>query len=106
VILIEPSYIRTNVENAAIELAAQYRPLMSEGAYAGVYSGFLRGWRKHTAASKTKPEDCAEIVLGALRAADPAPRYPVPKKAGRRMWFMRMMPGRWADRMIMREFGV
>ncbi len=105
VILIEPGYIRTNIENAAIELAAQYRPLMEKGPYAGVYNGFFRGWRKYTGASKTTPEDCAEIVLGALRAAEPGLRYPVPKKAGRRIWFMRMLPGRMADRMIARDFG-
>ncbi len=105
VILMEPGFIHTNIENAAIELAAAYRPQMEKGPYARVYSGFFRGWRKYTNASTTKPEDCAEIVLGALRAAEPAPRYPVPKKAGRRIWIMRMLPGRMTDRIVARDFG-
>jgi NAD(P)-dependent dehydrogenase (short-subunit alcohol dehydrogenase family) len=105
VILIEPSYIPTNVENVAIELAAQYRPLMEKGPYASVYGGFFKGWRKYTKASKTTPEDCAEIVLGALREAEPRPRYPVPKKAGRDLWIMRLLPGKMVDRMIARKFG-
>ena len=105
VILIEPGFIRTNIEKAAIELAAQYRPQMERGPYAGVYGGFFRGWQKYTGASTTKPEDCAEIVFAALREADPAPRYPVPKKAGRRIWFMRTLPNRMTDRMVARDFG-
>jgi NAD(P)-dependent dehydrogenase (short-subunit alcohol dehydrogenase family) len=105
VILIEPGYIATNIEKAAIELAAQYRPQMEKGPYASVYSGFFRGWQKYTGASTTKPEDCAEIVLGVLRAANPKPRYAVPKKAGRRIWFMRMLPSGVSDRLIAKEFG-
>ncbi|MFZ0818954.1 MAG: SDR family oxidoreductase [Candidatus Acidiferrales bacterium] len=105
VILIEPGFIPTNIEKAAIELAAQYRPQMEKGPYANVYNGFFRGWQKYTRASTTKPENCAEIVLGALREAEPAPRYAVPRKAGRRIWFMRMLPGKTTDRMIAREFG-
>jgi NAD(P)-dependent dehydrogenase (short-subunit alcohol dehydrogenase family) len=105
VILIEPGFIPTNIEKAAIELAAQYRPQMEKGPYASVYAGFFRGWQRYTSASITKPDDCAEIVLGALRAEDPAPRYPVPKKAGRRIWLMRLLPGKITDRMIAREFG-
>jgi short-subunit dehydrogenase len=105
VILIEPGYIPTNIEKAAIELAAEYRPQMEKGPYAKVYGGFFRGWQKYTGTSTTKPEDCAEIVLGALGEAEPAPRYSVPKKAGRRIWFMRLLPGKTADRMLAREFG-
>ncbi len=104
VILVEPSYIPTNIENAAIELGAQYRPQMENGPYTAVYNGFFRGWRRHTQASKTTPEDCAAIVLGALRSTDPLPRYPVPKKSGRDLWIMRLLPGRMVDRMIAREF--
>jgi NAD(P)-dependent dehydrogenase (short-subunit alcohol dehydrogenase family) len=105
VILIEPGYIRTNIENVAMELNASYRPQFEKGPYANVYTGFLRGWKKYTEASTTKPEDCAEIVLGALRTSDPKPRYAVPKKAGRRIWLMRMLPSRMTDRMIAKDFG-
>ncbi len=105
VILIEPGYIRTNIENVAMELNATYRPQFENGPYSNVYTGFLRGWKKYTEASTTKPEDCAEIVLGALRSAQPKPRYAVPKKAGRRIWFMRMLPSRMTDRMVARDFG-
>jgi NAD(P)-dependent dehydrogenase (short-subunit alcohol dehydrogenase family) len=105
VILIEPGYIRTNIENVAMELNATYRPQFEKGPYTNVYTGFLNGWKKYTNASTTKPEDCGEIVLGALRAAEPKARYAVPKKAGRRIWFMRMLPSRMTDRMIARDFG-
>jgi NAD(P)-dependent dehydrogenase (short-subunit alcohol dehydrogenase family) len=105
VIIVEPSFIQTNIENAAIQLGAEYRPLMEKGPYAAVYGGFFRGWSKHKAASKTSPEDCAEIVLAALRSEDPLPRYPVPKKAGRDLWIMRVLPGRMVNRMVAREFG-
>ncbi|HEV3219971.1 MAG TPA: SDR family oxidoreductase [Candidatus Acidoferrales bacterium] len=105
VILIEPGYIRTNIGNAAKELNATYRPQYVSGPYADVYMGFWRGWKKYTNASTTKPEDCAEIVLGALRSAKPKARYAVPKKAGRGIWFMRMLPSRMTDRMVARDFG-
>jgi NAD(P)-dependent dehydrogenase (short-subunit alcohol dehydrogenase family) len=105
VILIEPGYIRTNIENVAKELNATYRQQYIRGPYSNVYIGFLRGWKKYTNTSTTRPEDCAEIVLGALQSAQPKPRYSVPKKAGRRIWFMRMLPGRITDRMVARNFG-
>ncbi|MGA8868491.1 MAG: hypothetical protein WB510_16065, partial [Candidatus Sulfotelmatobacter sp.] len=67
---------------------------------------FRRGWRAETNKSHTTPEDCAEIVLGALKASNPRPRYTVPARAGRAMWFVRLLPEKVVDRHVARDFGL
>jgi NAD(P)-dependent dehydrogenase (short-subunit alcohol dehydrogenase family) len=106
VILIEPGIIRTNMEKTATELSADYLELSESGPYAGVYRGFRKGWGAMTGQSRTTPEDCAEIVLRALRAPNPNARYTVPAKEKRSVWFVRMLPDRMTDRHIARTFGL
>lgn len=106
VILIEPGIIRTNIGAAAAELSSEYAALAESGPYAGVYSGFNKQWGAMTKASTTTPEDCAEVVLGALRAKNPRPRYTVPAKANRELWMGRLMPGKFMDGGIARRFGL
>ena len=106
VILIEPGIIRTNIEATSTELAADYRELSRTGPYAGVYRGFVKGWQAEKDKAHTTPEDCAEIVLKALESRDPHPRYPVPASARRTLWLMSLVPGRFLDRRVAREFGL
>jgi NAD(P)-dependent dehydrogenase (short-subunit alcohol dehydrogenase family) len=104
VIVIEPSYIKTKMEDAAGELAAEYRPLAMSGPYSAVYRGFRKGWGEKTSAARTTPEDCAEIILRALQSPDPEPRYTVPAKAKRELWLARLLPERFVQRRIARDF--
>jgi NAD(P)-dependent dehydrogenase (short-subunit alcohol dehydrogenase family) len=105
VIVIEPSYIKTNMEGEAGNLSAEYRPLAESGPYAAVYRGFRKGWQEKTSAARTTPEDCAEIVLRALQSEDPEARYTVPPKAKRELWLARVLPERFVMRRILRDFG-
>jgi short-subunit dehydrogenase len=106
VILIEPGIIRTNIEATSTELAADYRELSRTGPYAGVYRGFVKGWQAEKDKAHTTPEDCAEIVLSALKAREPRARYSVPAKAGRAMWFVRLLPDKTTDRHVASQFGL
>jgi len=106
VILIEPGIIRTNIEATSTELAADYRELSRTGPYAGVYRGFVKGWQAEKDKAHTTPEDCAEIVLSALKAREPRARYSVPAKAGRAMWFVRLLPDKMTDRHVANQFGL
>ena len=81
VILIEPGYIKSDMERAAQELSSKYMMGAQKSAYAPVYAGFQRGWGNLTKDSKSKPEDCARVILGAIRANSPRARYPVTREA-------------------------
>ena len=59
VVLIEPGYIRTEMEQTALELSSSYRGNLERGAYAGIYKNFVRSWRRNASRAKTTPEDCA-----------------------------------------------
>lgn len=106
VILIEPGIIRTKIEETSTELVSEYKELSRSGPYAGVYRGFVKGWQAEKEKSHATPEDCAEIVLGALKARQPRARYSVPASAGRAMWFVRLLPDKTVDRHVSRNFGL
>lgn len=106
VILIEPGIIPTNIEKTATELISEYRTVSESGPYAGVWRGFRKGWQAETKKSHTKPEDCAEIVMGALKARDPRARYTVPTNERRKMWFASLLSDKFLERHVARAFGL
>ncbi len=106
VVLIEPGYIPTDLEQTALELAGSYRENMEHGPYASIYKRFVRSWRRNASRAKTTPEDCARIVLRAIRDNPPRTRYQVTLGSEFFLWGMRLLPERLRDRMMRRSFGL
>jgi NAD(P)-dependent dehydrogenase (short-subunit alcohol dehydrogenase family) len=59
VILIEPGYIPSGMEDAARNLSGAYAGRAGQSPYAAVYRGFQRSWQNITEGTTDKPEDCA-----------------------------------------------
>lgn len=105
-ILIEPGFIKTGIQKAAEELASPYEAQMSNGPYAQLYSAFLTAARNASETAKTTPEDCARIVLEAVEAPSPKPRYGVTPTATIVKWGKRLLTDSFMDRMTLRRFGI
>ena len=106
VVLIEPGYIRTEMEQTAAELSSGYRDNMEQGAYAGIYKNFVRSWRRNAGRARTTPEDCARVILRAIRDTPPRTRYQVTPGSEFFLWGMRLLPERLRDRVMRRQFGL
>jgi NAD(P)-dependent dehydrogenase (short-subunit alcohol dehydrogenase family) len=106
VVLIEPGYIVTGIQQAAMELSKPYLEKMSNGPYATLYARFLASVTGARAKSKTMPEDCARIVLQAIEAPDPKIRYLVTGLAVVAKWCKRLLSDKMVDAMFRRRFGI
>jgi NAD(P)-dependent dehydrogenase (short-subunit alcohol dehydrogenase family) len=103
VILIEPGIIPSGMEKAARELSGEYidrRP----GPYAAIKAGFENLWTAETAKAKTTPDDCARVILNALRTARPNARYPVTPTATAMNYLRRILSDRTLDRTILGQY--
>jgi NAD(P)-dependent dehydrogenase (short-subunit alcohol dehydrogenase family) len=105
-ILIEPGYIVTNIQQTALELAKSYQEEFKNGPYAKIYATYWSSATSTRAQSKTTPEDCARIMLEAIEATRPKPRYGVTPLATFAKWAKRLLSDRAADRMIRRRYGI
>ena len=105
-ILIEPGYIVTNIQQTALELAQSYQEEFKTGPYAKIYATYWSNATSTRAQSKTTPEDCARIMLEAIEAPRPKPRYGVTPLAKFAKWAKRLLSDRAADRMIRRRYGI
>jgi NAD(P)-dependent dehydrogenase (short-subunit alcohol dehydrogenase family) len=106
VILIEPGYIITGIQQAAMELSKPYMDKMSSGPYAPLYARFLASVTGARAKSHTTPEDCARIVLQAIEAPNPKIRYLVTGLAVVAKWCKRLLSDRMVDAVFRRRFGI
>jgi len=106
VVLIEPGYIPTRMEQTAVELASGYREKLEHGPYANVYQNFVRAWRRSTSGTRATPEDCARVILRALRDNPPRARYTVTPGSQLALWGKRLLPERLRDRLMRRAFGL
>lgn len=109
VVLIEPGYIPTNFQNASIELSSAYAARAEKSPYAAVYNGFRRTWKKSTQSSgahQTTPEDCARVILRAMRDTPPRARYTVTRSARIGILAKRLLPDKVFDRQLLRRFGL
>jgi NAD(P)-dependent dehydrogenase (short-subunit alcohol dehydrogenase family) len=106
VVLIEPGYIPTAMEQTAIELGSSYRENLEHGPYANVYKNFIRAWRRGTSGTRTTAEDCARVILRAVRETPPRTRYTVTPGSQVMLWGKRLLPERLRDRMMRRSFGL
>jgi NAD(P)-dependent dehydrogenase (short-subunit alcohol dehydrogenase family) len=105
-ILIQPGYIVTNIQSTAMGLAQTYQERFKSGPYAKIYASYLGNATSTRAQSKTTPEDCARIMLKAIEAPRPKPRYGVTPLATFAKWAKWLLTDRAADRMIRRRYGI
>jgi len=106
VVLIEPGIIHTNMQNASLELSSAYAARAEKSPYAMVYRGFRHSWKKGSAAARTTPEDCARVILRALRDTPPRARYTVTSRARYGSLAKRFLSDRMLDKSILRSMGL
>lgn len=104
VVLIEPGYIITGIQNAAAELSKPY--LEKGGPYAPLYARFFTSVNETRAKSKTTPEDCARVMLHAIETPRPKPRYGVTSLAPFVKWSKRLLTDGAIDAMLRRHYGI
>ena len=106
VVLIEPGYIPTNFQPTSLELSAPYAAAAESSPYARVYRNFRHAWKRSTQHAGYTPEDCARVVLRAVRENPPKPRYTVTRRAVVARWAKRLLSDRAFDRVMIRTFGL
>jgi NAD(P)-dependent dehydrogenase (short-subunit alcohol dehydrogenase family) len=104
VILIEPGYIMTGLQKAAADLSRPY--VQKGGPYAPLYARFFSSVNNTRAKSKTTPEDCARLMLHAIEARRPKPRYGVTSLALFVKWSKRLLTDNAMDAMLRRRYGI
>jgi NAD(P)-dependent dehydrogenase (short-subunit alcohol dehydrogenase family) len=106
VILIEPGYIPTGMQQAAAELTGAYKEKFQTSPYAKLYVQFMASSKSARAKSKTTPEDCARVMLRAIEAPRPKPRYGVTPLATIVKWGKRLLTDSVVDALIRRRLGI
>jgi len=106
VVLIEPGFIATNINRAAAELSSRYMKNAATSPYARAYLSVLKMVQKRVASSKTTPEDCARVILRAVRAPNPRARYAVTREAQITIALRWLLSDRRMDKMTMRALGL
>ncbi|MGB7281916.1 MAG: SDR family oxidoreductase [Candidatus Acidiferrum sp.] len=106
VVLIEPGYIVTGIQQAALELSKPYEGAMKTGPYAPLYSRFFTSASGARAKSRTTREDCARVILQAMEAPNPKIRYLVTGLAVVAKWCKRLLSDKAADAVLRRRFGI
>lgn len=106
VVLIEPGYIVTGIQQAALELSKPYLEKMNAGPYAPLYARFFESVTGSRAKSKTTPEDCARTVLRAIEAPNPKARYLVTGLALVAKWCERLLSDKMVEAIFRRRFGI
>jgi NAD(P)-dependent dehydrogenase (short-subunit alcohol dehydrogenase family) len=105
VVLIEPGYIPTGFQATAQGLTSTYVQNLERSAYAQLYKNYGRSYRKSTATAQDKPEDCARVILRAVRAARPRARYTVTLRARMLSVAKRFLPDGFVDWRIGKSLG-
>jgi NAD(P)-dependent dehydrogenase (short-subunit alcohol dehydrogenase family) len=106
VILIEPGYIATGMQQAAADLTKGYKEKFRTSPYAKLYELFEARAESARAKSKTTPEDCARVILQAIQTPRPKPRYGVTPLATVVKWGKRLLSDKAADGLIRRRLGI
>jgi NAD(P)-dependent dehydrogenase (short-subunit alcohol dehydrogenase family) len=104
VVLIEPGYITTGILKAAADLSRPY--LQKGGPYSPLYIRFFASINETRAKSRTTPEDCARVMLEAIEADKPKPRYGVTALAPFVKWSKRLLTDSAMDAMLRRRYGI
>jgi NAD(P)-dependent dehydrogenase (short-subunit alcohol dehydrogenase family) len=106
VVLIEPGYIVTNIQNRAVELTQPYQEKIKNGPYAKIYASAWNSAKTSRTKSGTTAEDCARIMLDAIESPNPKPRYGVTSIAPFVKWSKRLLTDRAVDAMMRRRYGI
>ena len=106
VVLIEPGYISTEFQQTARELGRAYSDGAAASPYRKVYEGARAGADAGRARSKTTPEDCARVILRAIEAPRPLPRYGVTPLATLAKWAKRLASDGFLDRFLRNRYGI
>jgi NAD(P)-dependent dehydrogenase (short-subunit alcohol dehydrogenase family) len=106
VVLIEPGYIVTNLQNIAAELMEPYAEKITAGPYAKIYAGAFGGSSSARKKSKTTAEDCARVMLEAIEAPRPKARYGVTPLASSVKWAKRLLSDSMVDSIVRRRYGI
>ncbi|MFZ0334125.1 MAG: SDR family oxidoreductase [Candidatus Acidiferrales bacterium] len=106
VVIIEPGIIPTNINRTGAELSARYMTNAATSPYARVYLGFLKMWQKRVASAKSTPEDCAGVILRAVRDPRSRARYTVTPDARMTVALRWILSDRALDRMTLRMFAL
>ena len=106
VVLIQPGYIVTGIQKASAELSRAYFENKNNSPYASLYERFSKSVNVSRAKSRSTPEDCARVVLRAMEAASPKPRYGVTGLAAVAKWLKRLLSDSAADAIFRRRFGI
>ena len=106
VVLIEPGYIVTNIQNVAADLMAPYAAEIKSGPYAKIYAGALAGASSARGKSNATVEDCARVMLEAIEARRPRARYGVTSLATLVKWAKRLLSDSAIDAMLRRRYGI
>ena len=106
VVLIEPGYIVTGIQKASAQLSKPYFDRSQSSAYADLYARFFNNVDASRGASKTTPEDCARVILEAIEARRPKPRYGVTPLATFVKWGKRLLSDRAFDAMLRRRYSI
>jgi NAD(P)-dependent dehydrogenase (short-subunit alcohol dehydrogenase family) len=106
VVLIEPGYIITGIQKASAELSKTYFNNRQSSPYADLYARFFTNVNESRAKSKTTPEDCARVMLEAIEAPQPKPRYTVTPLANFVKWGKRLLSDRAFDGIMRRRYGI
>ena len=105
-ILIQPGYIMTSIQSTAMALAQPLQEKFKSGPYARIYASYLESAAATRTQSKTTPEDCARIMLKAIEAPRPKPRYGVTPLATFAKWAKWLLTDAAADRLLRRRYGI
>ena len=107
VVLIEPGYIPSGMQSATLALSARYDENSRQSPYAALYHAFRRNWKTRLSHKpRYSPDDCARVVLRAVRENPPKPRYTVTRNAMIGNLMRRLLPDRALDRSVMRHYGI
>lgn len=106
VVLIEPGYIHTNMNRTAAELSSNYAKGAEASPYAGIYQKFVGSWERVRQSSRYRPEDCARVVLRAVRDAHPRARYAVTSRAKTGILARRFLPDAAFDRILKNQLSL
>jgi NAD(P)-dependent dehydrogenase (short-subunit alcohol dehydrogenase family) len=105
VVLIEPGYIPTGFQGTAREMSSEYVKNVEHSAYAQLYKNYGKSYRKSTATAKDTPEDCARVILRAVRTKRPRARYTVTQRAMALSFAKRFLPDGFLDWRIGESLG-
>jgi NAD(P)-dependent dehydrogenase (short-subunit alcohol dehydrogenase family) len=106
VVLIEPGYIATGMQQTAAELTKDYKEKFKTSPYAKLYAQFMASAKDSRSKSKTTPEDCARVILRAIEAPHPKPRYGVTPLATVVKWGKRILSDGAVDALVRRRLGI